>query len=549
VRLGLRQTADKLFTALTILAVAAIAAALGIILLPILARGSRAVVFRGTIEFRKLEFDMHKRGSETDLRAELSASDEARKPVYELLDRFESVVETSGMEKEARDVYDAIAKDLERENVASDRKLALRRMARRQRNSLWEAFRGEDKAEAMKALDAVLALKIEGGMKAELWDKFHQLADRYRKTLNEADIARRNEYRRSLRDVSEGVRKLLGPRPGAKQPVLAENRYGATRWEQAIEMLDDIVDSEQWVFQGPGKPLVKERVSREKVFAGTSLEPLFGILRKNLGSMLRPRQAFYWQYFIDDSTPGHFLGGVGPEILGTLILTVLSILLALPLGIIAAAYLVEVAGENAPANFIRMCINTLAGVPSIVFGLFGMAFIVLWLLPRFGLASQPCVLSAALTLAILILPIIIRASEEAIRAVPAAYKEAALALGAGRLRCFLTVQLPVALPGILTGVILAMSRAAGETAPILFTGAVALGPALKLFGRPLGGWLFSPTRALSYGSYDIAVSDRVAMTAPYQQYGMVITLIGLVVILNLAAILLRFHVSRKLRGR
>jgi phosphate transport system permease protein len=187
-------------------------------------------------------------------------------------------------------------------------------------------------------------------------------------------------------------------------------------------------------------------------------------------------------------------------------------------------------------------------VPSVVFGLFGLALFVLHVLD-----GRQCVLAASLTLAVLILPVIIRASEEAIRSVPPAYKEAALALGASRLRCFLTVQLPAAMPGILTGLILSMSRAAGETAPILFTGAVAVGSALKVFRGdwPFVGadWLLQSTRALSYGGYDLAVNDKVAAMVPHQQYGMVTTLVTLVLLLNVAAILLRWRISRKLRGQ
>jgi len=248
----------------------------------------------------------------------------------------------------------------------------------------------------------------------------------------------------------------------------------------------------------------------------------------------------YWQYFFDDSIPGHFFGGVGPEVLGTLLITLLTMVFAIPLGIVSAAYLVECAGDNVVVSTIRICINTLAGVPSIVFGLFGLAFFVLFLLPRFGFQAGSSILAGALTLAVLVLPIIIRASEEAIRAVPQTYKEAALALGSGRFRSFVTVILPAALPGILTGVILSMSRAAGETAPILFTAAVAMGPIPKSLAQP--------TRALSYGSYDIAVGDRIAAMAPHKQFGMVMTLVLGVLLLNLAAILVRARTARRLRG-
>ena len=209
--------------------------------------------------------------------------------------------------------------------------------------------------------------------------------------------------------------------------------------------------------------------------------------------------------------------------------------------VVVVAYLVECASENWMIRIIRMCINTLAGVPSIVFGLFGMAFFVLWLFPLLGFESKPCILAASMTLAVLTLPVMIRASEEAIRTVPQSYKEGSLALGASRFRTFVAVTLPAALPGILTGVILSLSRIAGETAPILFTGAVALGPVPKS--------IFEPTRTLSYGSWDMAVGDRLAMMVPHNQYGMVVTLIALILLLNGMAIVLRSHVFKKLKGQ
>jgi phosphate transport system permease protein len=318
-------------------------------------------------------------------------------------------------------------------------------------------------------------------------------------------------------------------------------RYGATRWDQAQQLLDKLLWAESWVQKESGQSMVKVRVPRQEQFAGTDLERLFGFVEKNLHKMLRPRLTFYWQYFIDDSTPGHYFGGVGPEILGTLLITVLSMVFAVPLGIISAAYLVECASESFVIRIIRMCINTLAGVPSIVFGLFGLAFFVLFFFPLLSLPSKPCILAGSLTLAILTLPVMIRASEEAIRSVPTSYKEASLSLGASRFRTFVTVTLPVAMPGILTGIILSLSRVAGETAPILFAAAVALGPLPKS--------VFEPTRTLSYGSYDIAVGDRLAMMVPHKQYGMVVTLVLLVLCLNAVAIILRSRVFKKLQGR
>jgi phosphate transport system permease protein len=255
--------------------------------------------------------------------------------------------------------------------------------------------------------------------------------------------------------------------------------------------------------------------------------------------MMNPRWTFYWGYFIDPAMPGHFLGGVGAELLGTLLVTLCAIVIALPIGVATAAYLVEAAKDNWATTTVRLSLNTLAGVPSIVFGLFGLAIIV-----QYVTGGKPCIMAGSLTLALLVLPVVIRASEEAIRAVPNTFREASLGLGASRARCFFTVTLPAAMPGVLTGTILAMSRAAGETAPLLFTCAVATGS--LSFSSNI---LMQPTPILSYSAYDIAVGDRLAEMVPYNQYGLIATLILVVLILNLTAIFIRARISGKLRGQ
>ncbi len=235
----------------------------------------------------------------------------------------------------------------------------------------------------------------------------------------------------------------------------------------------------------------------------------------------------------------HFFGGIWPELLGTLYLTLGAILFAVPTGVISAIYLVEYAGEGRLIRLLRTCISTLAGVPSIVFGLFGLAFFV----NAVQVSSSKSVLAGSLTLALLILPVVIRSAEEAIRAVPLTYKEAALSLGASKWRAIVTVILPAALPGILTGVVISMGRAAGETAPIIFTAAVSVGKPLGLLE------VFSqPTPALPWNIYNLATEHEAVDEIRHVQYGMVLTLVGLVLLLNLAAIVLRARISKKLKG-
>jgi len=158
-------------------------------------------------------------------------------------------------------------------------------------------------------------------------------------------------------------------------------------------------------------------------------------------------------------------------------------------------------------------------------------------------SGSKSVLAGSMTLALLVLPVVVRAAEEAIQAVPQAYKEAALSLGAGKWRTVVTVILPAALPGILTGIVISMGRAAGETAPIIFTAAVSVGRAL----RP--SEIFSqPTPALPWNIYNISTEHAAVDEIRHVQFGMVLTLVLVVLLLNLAAIVMRARISRKLHG-
>jgi phosphate transport system permease protein len=521
-----------------------VAAALVAILGPMLWRGAGAVVFRGTVEFRKMQLEQYGRGVASEVRKEAAACQNARLPVYAALNRFKRGLDTSHLADEARRLAREYGKQLRGRDTSEEARAELVALSREIRDRLTEAFETTDKAEALAALDNATALGKDPRLAGTLAEQLLALGADYRPIAETVDLTRRPEYAKALAEVQEALTSLFGPRPGEPRPALTMDQYGATRWDKAQQHLRKILLAKQWVATEPGRPLREVEVPREQQFAGTALEPVFEMLREDIDAMMHPRMTLYLGYLTDDSISGHFFGGVGPEILGTLLVTVLAIAFALPLGVISAAYLVECAGDGRAVRLIRTCINTLAGVPSIVFGLFGLAFFVLWVQPSLGLGDGSTILAGAWTLGLLVLPIIIRASEEAIRSVPQTYKEAALALGASRLRSFVTVVLPAALPGILTGTILSISRAAGETAPILFTAAVAVGPA----AWPPWAAILKPTRTLAYSSYHIAVGDRIAAQAPHNQFGMVATLIVLVLALNIVAIVVRSRVARKLRG-
>ena len=583
-RVPARRAVDRAFTAGALASVLLIAAALVVVLGPILARGTGAVVFRGTVEFRKAQRELFGRGAVDALTAEVAATDAARKGVYDVLrkmswldpaDRIDRVGEVFRELKkqldhrlgDARTRLDAQSKkvlalgdsatreelnrlDALRQEVAQTaaRNDEIVRAAKRIRRRLEAGYETADRAEAVARMSEVAEWPQKELLAGTVAEVFASLARDYLGIVRGAALELRDApvpvepdltYAKAYAQVREIVcRRLLGPESRAGISHLpAEVRYGASRWDLAEKYRRELLTAQVWALQGRGQARVRTAVPRAELFADegvAGMRELFAYVDGHLEAMLAPRWTFYGRYFTDPSTPGHFLGGVGPEVLGTLALTVLAIVAALPLGVVAAAYLVEVGGDGAAVRALRMSINTLAGVPSIVFGLFGLAFFVM-------LTGKPCILAGALTLAVLVLPVVIRASEEAIRAVPRNYKEAALGLGAGRLRCFATVTLPAALPGVLTGTILSMSRAAGETAPILFTAAAATAG----FARSV----FDKTPALSYSSYDLAVGDRLADLVPHNQYGMVSTLIILVLLLNAAAIFVRSKVSRKLRGQ
>ncbi|MFA5251069.1 MAG: phosphate ABC transporter permease PstA [Phycisphaerae bacterium] len=539
-RPGIRIAIDKIFTVVAGASVVCLCVVLVAVLGPMLWRGGSAVVFKGTIEFRKMQLVLFGRGDEEKIAAENRQAQIARATIYSTIEKFKGGIDSGNLIEKARQIYRQFGNDLRQTDKPAEEIAELRSVTRQIRDRLESAFASSNPAEVNESLAYVLNFKEDPRFKNTSAAGLIGLAEQYSKDIHGINLAERQRYYQELRQVEDILTELLGPAPGVTTRALMMNRFGATRWDLAQKLLGQLLWYEEWVKQGPGQPMVKRLTPRSQRFAGTEIEGLFAYIQQNLPEMLKPRPTFYWQYFIDDSTPGHYFGGVGPEILGTLLLTLLAMLFVVPFGVISAAYLVECASDNLVIRIIRMSINTLAGVPSIVFGLFGLAFFVLFFLPLFGAPSKGCILAASMTLAVLTLPVMIRASEEAIRAVPQTYKEASLALGASRFSTFVKVTMPAALPGILTGVILSLSRVAGETAPVLFTGAVALGPVPKS--------VLDPTRTLSYGSYDMAVGDKLAAMVPHNQFGMVVTLVLLILCLNTVAIVLRSRIFKKLAG-
>lgn len=241
---------------------------------------------------------------------------------------------------------------------------------------------------------------------------------------------------------------------------------------------------------------------------------------------VRGVQVISWEFLTSVPRRAMTQGGVAPAIVGTFYLTMGAMLFAFPLGLASAIYLCEYSPKSIAVNVIRLSINNLAGVPSVVFGLFGLALFV----KAFGFGVS--VLSGSLTLGIMALPGIISASQEALLAVPQSYREASLALGASHWQTIKKVVLPSSIPGILTGVILNIGRVAGETAPILFTAAT-------FYTRRYPDSPFSEVMALPYHIYALMTEG----THPEQQtpiaYGCALILLALVLAISAVAIVIR----------
>jgi phosphate transport system permease protein len=269
--------------------------------------------------------------------------------------------------------------------------------------------------------------------------------------------------------------------------------------------------------------------------------------------------AKWWEFLTSEPRESNTEGGIWPAIFGTFFLVVLMSAAAVPLGVVAALYLREYAREGFLVRSVRVAVQNLAGVPSIVFGVFGLGFFVYGVggtidrlffperlpSPTFGTGG---VLWASLTLALLTVPVVIVATEEALAAVPRGVREASYALGATRWQTIYRVVMPTAIPGILTGFILAVARGAGEVAPLMITGVVKLAPSLPLDGQFPFLHLDRKFMHLGFHIYDVGFQSPNVEAAKPMVYLTTLLLLALVVALNLAAIRIRARLREKYRG-
>jgi len=269
-----------------------------------------------------------------------------------------------------------------------------------------------------------------------------------------------------------------------------------------------------------------------------------------------------WELLSEEPRESNTEGGLFPAIFGTVMLVFLMSMTCFPLGVLAGIYLGEYAREGTLVRLVRIAVNNLAGIPSIVYGIFGLGFFVYglggvidrWLFPERVEAGIPTfgtggILWASITLGLLTVPVVIVATEESLRTIPRGFREGSYALGATKLQTLLRVLLPMASPGIMTGFILAMARAAGEVAPLMITGVVKLAPNLPLDGRPPFFHLDRKFMHLGFHIYDIGFqSPNVEATKP-MVYVTTLLLVLIVLLMSSAAIYLRNRMKKRFQGR
>jgi phosphate transport system permease protein len=279
----------------------------------------------------------------------------------------------------------------------------------------------------------------------------------------------------------------------------------------------------------------------------------------NVGQKIGHYARKFWEFLTDDPREANTEGGIFPAIFGTVAMVLVMSVIVTPFGIMAAVYMREYAKQGPLIRIIRISVNNLAGVPSIVYGVFGLGFFVYVLggsidrlfypealpAPTFG---TPGLLWASLTLAILTLPVVIVATEEGLARVPRSVREGSLALGATKAETLLRTVLPMASPAMMTGLILAVARAAGEVAPLMLVGVVKLAPALPIDGYPPFIHLDRKFMHLGFHIYDVGFQSPNVEAARPLVYATALLLVILIMVLNLTAIKLRNHLREKYRG-
>jgi phosphate transport system permease protein len=384
------------------------------------------------------------------------------------------------------------------------------------------------------------------------------------------------ERKDKIDDLESKLNDLVGPLTKMQREIslLEINVYSQTQ-EQKLQ-LEDLRNKAQALeekitpeYQKLSDQMSKLRQDNQKLFVKVrtaegrevdiQLANVVRLYQPNRMNVLEKSSLYaskLWEFISADPRESNTEGGVFPAIFGTVMMVLLMSIAVVPFGVLAALYLNEYATQGTVIRLIRLSVNNLAGVPSIVFGIFGLGFFIYVVggtidqlffssklpEPTFGTGG---ILWASLTLALLTLPVVVVATEEGILVVPRANKEGALALGASRWQMIRKIVLPNAMPGILTGLILAISRGAGEVAPLMITGVVKLAPSLPVDGTFPFLHLDRKFMHLGFHIYDVGFQSPNVEAAKPMVYSTALLLILIVVVLNLLAIYLRNRLRKK----
>ncbi len=394
------------------------------------------------------------------------------------------------------------------------------------------------------------------------WQKFQDLHPQTGEILDEIHQLERKEIgdiSYEIEDLRLAIRSItLGeddPQRVAERirPLEQEMESWQQRYEEVAEQLSALYAENaryQIVVQAAG--------GKEKSLAISQVVRAFQPNQMNWFEKVGLYLSRFWEFFWDDPRESNTEGGVFPAIFGTVMMVIVMSIVVVPFGVIAALYLREYAKQGLLVRAVRIAVNNLAGVPSIVFGVFGLGFFIYLIggsidsffyseslpTPTYGTGG---ILWASLTLSLLTVPVVIVATEESLSAIPREWREGSLALGATKWETLRKIVIPGALPGILTGAILAMARGAGEVAPLMITGVVKLAPSLPLDGHWPFFHLDRKFMHLGFHIYDVGFQSPNVEAAKPMVFMTTLLLIGIVIALNLTAIIVRNRLRSKLR--
>lgn len=394
-----------------------------------------------------------------------------------------------------------------------------------------------------------------------VWQKFQEIHSQTQETLEQIHAIERDE----IGDINYNLERLrLQMKRAVKEPVEVERATRVAALEQQIagwqKQYEQKTEELRALYKENGRfsIVVQAAGGREKEL------PVAAIVRAFLPNQMSwsERLGLYltrlWEFVWEEPRESNTEGGVFPAIFGTVMMVLIMSVVVAPFGVLAALYLREYAKQGPLVRAVRIAVNNLAGVPSIVFGVFGLGFFVYFLggnidrlffadalpTPTFGTGG---IMWASLTLALMTVPVVIVATEESLSAIPSEWRQGSLALGATKWETIRKIVLPGALPGILTGMILAMARGAGEVAPLMITGVVKLAPTLPLDSYWPFFHLERKFMHLGFHIYDVGFQSPNVEAAKPMVFTTTLLLIAIILLLNLTAIFIRNRLRSRLR--